>query len=236
MRGVLFDDHEVELHPDTEHFGGSFQGYDDQGRLRGWDPGSVRFFYERCKAYKAPHVLDIGASTGNYSLLAALIPEMRVIAFEPQNDVRAVLIENLKANDLLDRVIPQAFALAHQPGMGKIRVPNTRKLSGLACMGDPKRYKSYHEQPVTITSLDAWGTQIKRVDLMKIDTEGAELPILMGGTQFIQKFKPEILIEYDERNTAQFGYQPDMIRAVLEEWGATVEIMRLDLYAYWERP
>ena len=44
------------------------------------------------------------------------------------------------------------------------------------------------------------------IDLIKIDTEGGEYDILMGGLETIKKYKPKILLEFEEHNSQQCGY------------------------------
>jgi predicted O-methyltransferase YrrM len=71
------------------------------------------------------------------------------------------------------------------------------------------------------------------VDLIKIDTEGCELFVLLGGEQLIRQHHPGILMEFEERNTAQFGYHPNEIVRLLDSWGYSfVKISGCDVYFY----
>jgi FkbM family methyltransferase len=56
---------------------------------------------------------------------------------------------------------------------------------------------------------------------IKIDTEGAELSIIKGGEKTIREFKPNILLEFDDKNTVQFGYRRDDIIKLLQSYGYT---------------
>ena len=62
---------------------------------------------------------------------------------------------------------------------------------------------------VDCISLDDWFTnfsQSESVDLLKIDVEGAELDILKGATNFIARFRPDLVIEVHPSHLTRFGY------------------------------
>ena len=66
---------------------------------------------------------------------------------------------------------------------------------------------------VPVTTLDDFvaSNQAGGIDLIQIDTEGAELMVLMGGKRVLEKFKPEILAEYSTENSRQCGYEREEI-------------------------
>ena len=74
---------------------------------------------------------------------------------------------------------------------------------------------------------------LQSLDLIKIDTEGSELNILKGGAKTIKEFKPSILLEFDNKNTTQFGYMRDDIVDLLKSYGYTTFklLAESDLYA-----
>jgi hypothetical protein len=69
--------------------------------------------------------------------------------------------------------------------------------------------------------------------VIKIDTEGSELNILKGGEKTIREFKPAILLEFDNKNTTQFGYMRDDIVELLRSYGySTFKLLaESDLFA-----
>jgi hypothetical protein len=63
---------------------------------------------------------------------------------------------------------------------------------------------------VTVTTLDRYAAnhQLARIDLIKLDIEGAELPALRGAKGILSRDPaPAILVEMADVNTRGFGYQ-----------------------------
>ena len=50
----------------------------------------------------------------------------------------------------------------------------------------------------------AEGFGLRRVDVIKIDAEGAEIQVLNGGVKTITRFRPFIVVEVRNRNINQF--------------------------------
>jgi hypothetical protein len=61
-----------------------------------------------------------------------------------------------------------------------------------------------------MTTLDVWAQQhsVQRVDLVKIDVEGAEIHVLRGGLQFLGQTQPLVIMEIrdGEVRRRSFGY------------------------------
>jgi len=52
---------------------------------------------------------------------------------------------------------------------------------------------------------------LERLDLIKIDVEGFEWPVLRGGEETIAKFRPFIVFEHDARFAARGGGSPRLL-------------------------
>lgn len=121
--------------------------------------------------------IDIGANAGLYSLVAASAggPSSRVIAVEPQAEMRRRLAYNARANGLSNIEI-SGVALADYEGESILRlVGNNRGHGQLAGKTD-----AASGEAVRVTRLSTLLDEIKavRLDAMKIDVEGGELAIL----------------------------------------------------------
>lgn len=243
IRGWLCADHPVTLHPETAQIGGSFQvrvAREDSGLSEplAWDNGLVRFFHERVYRFEREHAgpylfVDAGASTGSFSLLAYYHPKMLVYAYEPHPRAHRILKANVALNALTDRVSVLDFALGEVAGRTRLQVPKDPKWMAVATTARPEmvrkrglewiknpRAKGDHGYLVTVVRLDQV-ILFSAVDFMKVDVEGAELMVLRGARAVLERDHPRLLVEFQELNTRQFGYEPQEITAFLKEVGYT---------------
>jgi FkbM family methyltransferase len=128
-------------------------------------------------------VVDIGAGVGDFTLLAAYHhPETRVFAYEPFPGSFKLLEKNITQNGLRHAV---AYQQAVWSQAGKLLLD----LSG----GEPLQMTSHDRGQVesgkiipvmAVTLMDILkSNQIERIDLLKLDCEGAEYAILMEAPQ-----------------------------------------------------
>ncbi|RME94536.1 MAG: FkbM family methyltransferase, partial [Bacteroidetes bacterium] len=60
---------------------------------------------------------------------------------------------------------------------------------------------------------------LDRVDVIKMDIEGAELPALRGSLELIRRFRPELIIELNNATYAAAGYSMQDLVTWLEDQG-----------------
>ena len=187
------------LHPEcmvqrAVHLFGEWEGDDTREMLKLVRPGMVMF--------------DVGAYFGYYGLLAALHggPTARVVAFEPFAPNFAMLAANKALNGFANvELVNQA--VADVPGELTFRTPpdSNRGSGGLelaANAGSGPR--------VAVTTLDAFvaANGIDRLDLIKMDVEGAEVRALAGARATLQRFSPVLMIELDPGKLAKLHTTP----------------------------
>jgi FkbM family methyltransferase len=192
-----------------------------------WSEGQVhdklvieKFYFLLKQKEGAFHVLDIGAQTGSFTLLAKFFPQSKWYAFEPIKEAADELNVNLRLNKIKNVTV-------HQVGVSDISGEKYLKLPkdvhwGLATLGENGiRFKLYDERVVTVLSLDEFigVNNIKKIDFIKIDTEGWELNVLKGGKNMIHKDRPLILMELNEQNLEQCRISSQDIYQFLEEIG-----------------
>jgi FkbM family methyltransferase len=70
--------------------------------------------------------------------------------------------------------------------------------------------KTYQTISCPTRTLDAYCSdhEIDRVHFIKADIEGAEWPMLKGGTEALNKSKPVLFLEIQAHSTKLFGYDP----------------------------
>ena len=132
--------------------------------------------------------VDGGAHIGVISvLLASLCPSGRVYAFEPVPETSAHLQHNLLANDIAN-VTVERMALYREDG--EITLAFDESYPGGSHIGDGKCR-------VTTIRLDSWveARGIDRLDLIKLDVEGAEPAVLDGAEETLRRFQPVMVVE-----------------------------------------
>jgi len=196
MRGWLFDDHKVNIHPQAVKMGGAWQSYRD-GLPEAWDPESISFFKDRMyECGQGAVILDVGANTGSFCLIPAVFGGCFVIlAFEPQWPVFRILQENLRLNRLKGIVKPIPLALSDENEIRELKVSTGEGQSGLATFADdPPWIKNYEEVTAGTWKFDD-EFKLHRLDLIKTDTEGHDINVLRGMEWHINRFRPGIMLE-----------------------------------------
>lgn len=138
---------------------------------------------------KESTVLDIGANLGAWSI--ALSPHVKSIwAFEPQIRTFNQLCGNLFINNC-HNVIPVRCALS-------ISIDKYRRLKihdEWPANNGAAHISQIAGERIDIFTLDDFIPKIGRVDLLKVDVEGWECKVLIGGEELIRRDKPVIFFE-----------------------------------------
>lgn len=143
--------------------------------------------------------VDVGANEGLFSLFAArrVGPEGRVISVEPSSRERRQLGENIRRNRLANvAIVPHA--LADRPGSARLRIASQLH-GGHNTLGEfgHQGVGAVGSEDVPVETLDALAERLAlgRVDIVKIDVEGAELKVLAGARALLTAMRPVLLIE-----------------------------------------
>ena len=145
-------------------------------------------------------VVDIGAGVGDFSILAAYShPATRVIAYEPFPGSYALLVRNIAKNGV-SNVIPRQEAVWREAGEIRLDLSAGEPLQIASnAAGDGGKVAV---PAVTLAGLLAQH-KIERIDLLKLDCEGAEYPILMGAPAETLAKVERIVMEYHDRDADQ---------------------------------
>ena len=210
----------IQLVPETFEVGNSFGM-----RIKENNPVLVGWVYARLQTHRKPTLVDVGAHTGQFTLLAALLPKLRVFAFEPV--FYGPLLNNVEVNDLQDRVRVFPYALGAEVTDKIIHIPES-SIGSHATMSDevPAVFgDDWRDETVIVGTLDVVCEDFDiKPTLIKIDTEGMDKFVIEGGEKTIRKYKPDILVEYVAEHCQRFGYGPSQITTLLNSWGYTCKV------------
>ena len=146
-------------------------------------------------AKRSDVVLDIGANTGLFSVIAAAANRSaQVHSYEILSEAADIMTQNVLKNGAEARV------RVHRIGIGKagltVTLPHLSRFSSVpTSLSTRSRYES--GTTVSVESLDdqIWVAEGAASVLIKIDVEGTEDEILENGRKFLQSFRPYILCE-----------------------------------------
>lgn len=163
--------------------------------------------------------VDVGANIGytTMTMARAVKPHGRVFAFEPAALAYAQLCRNLAENNF-DWVHTERCACGEVAGTAELNVANvSTEYSSLApCW----RNFASHVEPVRVVRLDE---QLEApLDLVKVDVEGAEWPVLRGLGDLLSS-RPILVVEAWSEFTQRFGYRPHEMLDWLRGFGYHIE-------------
>lgn len=153
--------------------------------------------YERFPIPKGGVIVDAGASIGVFTVIASrLVGEGgMVIAIEPTPSSFHLLKKNLSLNGCKNAKAVMA-ALGETESSRRLNIYKTSVANSFLTWNWARAH-TQHSIAVQMKTLDSLKMELglERLDLLKLDTEGYELPILRGGTETILRFKPHIVGE-----------------------------------------
>jgi FkbM family methyltransferase len=160
-------------------------------------------------------VLDIGAHLGLYSLIAASRAARTVYAFEPDPRTFPHLVRNIEANGLRGRVTPVRRAVSDRGGDEPLFLDDGSPAVSALVAAD----RSEPAVPVPCLSVDEFVAADQRVDIVKLDVEGAELRALHGMSRTIARAS-EFLTMFIEVHPGSLHAAGCSVEAVLGELDA----------------
>jgi FkbM family methyltransferase len=146
---------------------------------------------------------DIGANVGIYSLYAALNRRCRVYAFEPGAANYYVLNRNIELNDAHERIRALCIAVAERSKFDVLNMRATVPGGSLSTFGEPigargETFVPRFTQGMVSFSLDDLAGHLPAPTHIKIDVDGIELPILLGGPKLLKNSNlRSVIVELD---------------------------------------
>lgn len=140
--------------------------------------------------------VDVGANIGYFSLLAAVVVghSGSVFAFEPDEANVDLMRKSAALNGLSGLIEVVPAALSDHSGDGRLYLSDDN-------LGDHQVYASdsgRSSQPITLLNgTDYLAPRLERLDLLKVDTQGAEYHVMAGLMPLLLEMEcnPRLLIE-----------------------------------------
>jgi FkbM family methyltransferase len=190
-----------------------------------WEPNEFAFLDRVLKPGMT--FVDAGANEGVYAVFAAsrVGAAGAVWAFEPSAREVARLKFNLELNSLPARVFP--MALADSAGTAELTLGGYEHephntLGAFAYEG----IEAAGKQLVDVRRLDevVAAERPARIDVIKMDVEGAETRLLRGAAAAIEKFQPILLFEVSEASLQNQGSSREELLALVRSYGYSLYV------------
>ncbi len=146
--------------------------------------------------------VDVGAHYGYFTLLLARLcgPEGRVYSFEAESENARILRENVRANDLLARVTVEQAAVAARNGQVDLHPASPASeewtLVESFAYRDQRPRVDLPSERTRAVRLDGYLADVPRVDVIKMDIEGAEAEAIPAISEFLERRRPAIVLEF----------------------------------------
>lgn len=203
--------------------GHAFRLFGDSEYFEGASEQAIPHLAPVCsKLEKGCVCLDVGANIGLTAFfMSNHVPEGAVYAFEPVPATYADLVAGIEYNSLSN---VHAYNLALGENTRTVIFRDIPKFSSGNFQILPGSENSRLLPLVEVQSvpLDAFVAIVglERVDLIKIDVEGFELDVLNGSRRTLQRFRPDVVLEFNHFClTTQRETSPlDAIRTIMLEF------------------
>ncbi|MDD2665841.1 MAG: FkbM family methyltransferase [Methanocellales archaeon] len=159
-------------------------------------------------------VLDIGASLGYYTLLAAkrVGDKGEVIAFEPDPVAFCGLLENIRINGWKN---VRAFQFAVSDSNGERKMGNLTAHKSFAI-------KNNTIGIITVNTISLDSFLDVDPDMIKIDVDGAELEVINGMKKILAKGKAKIICEVTPFHLSSLDYSAEKIEEILKQYNYNI--------------
>jgi FkbM family methyltransferase len=163
-------------------------------------------------------VVDVGANIGWYTInLGKLENVEKVFAFEPIPYTFEYLKKHVTLNGVSNAEI---FNCGLSSEVGQREFFWTTEETGSSSMANIRERTAINVVKCELNTLDNFmKSRNVSVDFLKIDVEGAELFVLQGAKNSIERYKPVIFAELLRKWAGKFNYHPNDVIQLLESSG-----------------
>jgi FkbM family methyltransferase len=187
----------------------------------------MKFHEEELLQYFSPKegdvVIDVGAAFGIYTMIASkkVGPKGKVVAIEPQPEIFKLLNCNIKLNKLFN-VVPLNYATYSTATKLKL-YSNYSVISERPGKNNPGFLEVSGN---TLDYLISQVEEVKKINWIKIDVEGAEFEVLKGATGILSKSTDiSLLIEIHNISNGKNYY--DTIKKFLSNYNFKIDFEKI---------
>ncbi|MGZ3710862.1 MAG: FkbM family methyltransferase, partial [Bdellovibrionota bacterium] len=159
-------------------------------------------------------IVDAGANIGFYSLMMAQKagPSGEVHAFEPIPETFALLTRHVSLNKNIGKIHANRLALWNKTETLQFNLgeQHEHNCGGYSAASGEKGGRMVSCNAVTLSEYFR-AAGLARLDVLKMDIEGAELSALEGALELIGRFRPIICLEVCRSTCQAFGYDPERL-------------------------
>ncbi len=182
---------------------------------------NVNYWFEKSvQSKKQPIIYDIGANYGYYSIKFSHEAK-HIYSFEPVSHTYQVLKKNVEQN-LIKNITPFQVGVSDSEQYLKINLYNSSGNNSIfnRTIPDGHPLRVIGTEQIKLVQLDNFHFQnnLFPPDLIKIDVEGAELGVLLGARQILEKYHPILLIEYSPETSNDAGYARESLLQLLDAY------------------
>jgi FkbM family methyltransferase len=168
--------------------------------------------------------LDVGAHIGYFSMKATgkVGSTGHVVSFEPNPEILKLLRDNVEANQAQNVTVEPIACTDREQTLTIYAAGSTN--TGTSSLSrnnanstdEPPRPYSVRGRPIDDVVREL---NLSRVDVIKIDVEGAEVLVLRGTINTLKRFHPKVVVEVIPEQLASFHTTPEELAALLKKAG-----------------
>jgi FkbM family methyltransferase len=177
-----------------------------------YQPETHSFLRSHCTSGTA--AIDVGAHIGLFTVVMAKLvgPEGQVFSFEPTPDSFAALREAVRLNGYEESVNLRRQAVSSHDGRLEFFMTPTSVSNANSLVGGP----GAEQVEVDVVRLDSLEPR-RRVSVIKVDAEGAEVQVLEGARDLISRDQPAIALDVHPSAIEQSGSSLSRLCQVIDE-------------------
>jgi FkbM family methyltransferase len=165
--------------------------------------------------------IDIGAHFGLFSIFLAKYYQCEVYSFEPTPYTLQILTRHIAFNKVESYITIVPKAVSEKDGVLNFYIQDTKGAVSNSLIDYHHSEEHKTACQMNVTSIDSFSGG-KRIDLIKIDAEGEEYQVLIGGNNTIEKSRPIILLSLHRAAMMGRGTTLAMIWEIIKKYRYTV--------------